>query len=613
MPQVPVLDAPQVQPEALRPVFQQNIDVSSGLQQGARALDQAADTVFNAQMQKARADAWQADADLKTQFGKFQADLQTKMQGGNAAGGQVDPTTGEASPGYAAQVEAWFKQKQSELGQNLAPAQRALVSRSLAMYSAARVDEAYRWQKTQTMAAEHSAFEAAKQATVDSAIKSNDPNSVPGAVDTIQQQNAQWAQAHGIVSPDGTPDPNWLRMQNERDLTALHAGMVEQLQRSNPTQASEYLAKYQSQITPEVFLRLRNGVQEAGDNQAGMVGANEVWASQLPPGADATVGATVIPVDKMLAAVQQKFAGNPVALRAAEAQIAQNYKAWQETSQNAQRAYKSALLAAYNGGGGLQQMQAMPEWQKLDGDTREQITEHLQNYQDRRLARQVTLANLQDRQYAIADRAKSQKSFGQYIDLMTNPEKLASMTPDDVQALRLTMGDEQVLHIAELRQKLGTAADVKTARIDNDTFNAIATNEFGLKAPNEPGASKDDKFRYAQLRTNVDYVLQQMQQAKKLPLTMDEKAAAMRQELARQVTVNPGWFSANKQVPVVALTPDQAKQVVVPDEQRGQIVQALQTMAAQHPGDPRFAPTEDNVRALYLRKTSPAGRLFNGH
>ena len=71
----------------------------------------------------------------------------------------------------------------------------------------------------------------------------------------------------------------------------------------------------------------------------------------------------------------------------------------------------------------------------------------------------------------------------------------------------------------------------------------------------------------------------------------------------------PGFFS-NSQVPVIQLNADDAARVVVPPTDRAQIAQALQTMYANDPKNPAYAPTEANMRRLYLMRQSRAAALI---
>ena len=120
--------------------------------------------------------------------------------------------------------------------------------------------------------------------------------------------------------------------------------------------------------------------------------------------------------------------------------------------------------------------------------------------------------------------------------------------------------------------------------------------------------SKTDKEQIGDLKFRVERVIAMAQQKKGAKLTEDEKETLMRGEMSRTVTV-PGWFS-DSSVPVIQLTPEQAAKVKVPDEERGKIVQALQTKYKQNPNNPLFAPTEDNVRRLYLQARSRSAPLI---
>jgi len=72
----------------------------------------------------------------------------------------------------------------------------------------------------------------------------------------------------------------------------------------------------------------------------------------------------------------------------------------------------------------------------------------------------------------------------------------------------------------------------------------------------------------------------------------------------------PGFFS-NSQVPVIQLNADDAARVVVPPTDRAQIAQALQQMYATDPKNPAYAPTEANMRRLYLMGRSRAAALIS--
>lgn len=71
------------------------------------------------------------------------------------------------------------------------------------------------------------------------------------------------------------------------------------------------------------------------------------------------------------------------------------------------------------------------------------------------------------------------------------------------------------------------------------------------------------------------------------------------------------WGPWNDQVPVILLTPDQARAVMVPQDDRRKILDALRQRYEKAPR-PEFEPTEENVKAWYLRGTSRAAGLIDG-
>jgi hypothetical protein len=183
-----------------------------------------------------------------------------------------------------------------------------------------------------------------------------------------------------------------------------------------------------------------------------------------------------------------------------------------------------------------------------------------------------------------------------YNDLLAgNPVDLMSYRD------RVSVGDLKAL--ATLQSK---PEKVFEARMDQEDFNRTA-DELGLR----PFSAKTEerKRELGDLKYRVEQLINTAQQNKKAPLTRDEKNTLMRTEMARTVTVNPGWFSPTRQVPVLTLRPDDVEDVVVPPADKTRITDKMRSRY-QSTQDPRFAPTEENLRFWYLQEKSPAARLI---
>lgn len=170
------------------------------------------------------------------------------------------------------------------------------------------------------------------------------------------------------------------------------------------------------------------------------------------------------------------------------------------------------------------------------------------------------------------------------------------MSEAQVQALLPTLGNDLTGHLMEKKRALSRPRAEADAKMDTEDFNHAADG-LGLK-PYDP---KTDRAALGELKYRVENLIYRAQEAKKEALTRAEKQELMRIEMARTVTVKPGFYSDPVAKPVIALSVEDIKRVIVPAADRAQIVEALKAR--------NVPPTDDNVRSLYLRGKSRAGGL----
>jgi hypothetical protein len=175
------------------------------------------------------------------------------------------------------------------------------------------------------------------------------------------------------------------------------------------------------------------------------------------------------------------------------------------------------------------------------------------------------------------------------------------MTRGQVQALLPSLGNDLTSHLVTKWDALQKPAAKMEARIDKQDFDHIA-DTMGL-SPFKAN-TEDKKRQLGELQFRVEQVIDRAQQAKKAPLTREEKMTIMRSELANTVTVDSFW-SSPKQVPVISLRQDDLANVEVPESDKAQIAEALRTMF-ERTRSPMYAPTEQNMRRLYLTQKSKA-------
>lgn len=118
MPQVPIYNGPQVREQALQPVFQREVDVSSGLQAMGRGLQQVSEVIDRRVERDAATEANEADANITAQWLQWEADNRPKFTGKNAEG-------------FTAEANKWWDKVRDDYGKQLSPLAKQRLSETL--------------------------------------------------------------------------------------------------------------------------------------------------------------------------------------------------------------------------------------------------------------------------------------------------------------------------------------------------------------------------------------------------------------------------------------------------------------------------------------------------
>lgn len=391
---------------------------------------------------------------------------------------------------------------------------------------------------------------------------------------------------------------------------AHHAVIGQALQAGKVDYAKTYMQAVNAELTPQARLQLGDAVKQADVAMQATRKADEIWTA-AGPGQDRNA-----PVDlfKMEAAAREAYPDEPQKAKAAIDELRQRAQAFNATQAEYHAANTTAVYRMLDAGHGIGAVRRSPEWLALPGDQQHKVVLSLENEaaarESRAAARESRAAAAESRQYTRMQR-------DQHMLLMNNgdaymrygdPAVLSTMTRTQVEAMRPVFGLEGTQHLVAKFDALQSREGKLVASMDKQDFEQVA-DQLGLK-PFAKDNSEDHKRMLGTLQYRVEQLIDQAQSAKKGPLDRQDKMEIMRQEMARTVAV-PTWFGLSSDaVPVIQLSKKQAGSVNVPAGERAQIVDALKAMNAQQPSNPAFAPTEENIRRLYLRKASPAGRLI---
>ncbi len=577
MPRVPVLEGPSVQTRQLSAPMQGQIDASSGLQAASRALGQVAQIADQRVEREIQTEAWGAQAEINNAFVQWNAERRKNAQGANARG-------------YAADVTAWWDKAKEDHFSKLSPMAQQQVARSLSTARLAALESASGYENQQLDIGERSALQATVSSLSNQAIAAGPDKAAPvlaQAATTLRE----WGAKKGV-----DVEPEVMKIT-----TGAHLTIINTLMQQDPKKAEAYFATHKKEIDGTRWDEIGARINQVSAITDGETKANEVWAKYVKPGDYKN------PVDQFALEKEMRaaFPNDPTRQKAGIQALREMSAAWNKSQTEAIAAGTNQVYKMLDSGTPMSKVMKSDAWASLSGDQQHRIRLQLEQEAAARASR---AASEEARQLAALQRADKlavltkPDAYLRYSD----PGVLAGMSRQQVEALRVDFGLEGTQHLLSRWDTLQKPGKVAEARMDTEDFNHIAT-QLGMDPYNARGTGR---AQLGELKYRVEQMIDMAQKAKGKELTREEKGELMRGEMSRTVTVNPGFFSPNRETPVIQLAPEDARRVVIPAAEKAQIADALRVMYARNPANPLFAQTEENMRRLFLANKSRAATLI---
>lgn len=578
MPRVPTYDGPQARTAPLGASSLPTPDVTSSTRAVAQGMDAAAGALDRLAERQDQDAAWRAQAKINEDWMRFESEARKTLQGQNAAG-------------YADKVKEWWGKASQDYGSALTPSQQKLISKPLMSAMQTAMKGALDFENTELERSRLQALDGALAGEI-SRGAAGGPSAAAVSVKNVEEMIRQYGASTG-------KPVEWVNQQILQRTTALHASVISTLMQKDPKAAEQYFEANKGQIDgtrhDDIGSKI-NAVSAAADGDAL---ADKLWQAGVKPGAP-------VELDKLEAAAREEFKNDPTRQKHAIQGLRERMQAFEKARAEREAAGVNSVYKMLDGGVPMSRVQRTPEWQLLDGKSQDQI---LYQQEQRAAARESRAAAAENRALAAEARRDKQllltnaEAYLRYSD----PNVLAGMSRQQVEATRATFGFDGAQHLLSRWDALQKPGAISEARMDQEDFNHIA-DQMGLK-PYDSSKSENEKRALGELKYRMEQLIDTTQQATKKVMTREEKNALMRNEMARTVTVNPTfWFSS--EVPVIQLDKKQVKDVVVPQGDREQISQALKAMYERSGGAAIYAPTEENVRRLYLMNKSRAAALL---
>lgn len=244
MPIVPTYQERQVRTQALQPVLQQTLDVSSGARALAQGLGQVAEAADRRDLRDAQAKASAAESAITSEWLKWDSANRSKYRGANA-------------DGYAPAAEAWWKSAAENAGKDLDPRSKLLASQNLRAKQTAAMGNVLTFTGAEKERHADETYAADVNTTIQFGVTSGD---VASTATQIREKAAVLGARKGWTTEQ-------VQAEAGKNLSSMHLAQITKLAESNAEAAQAYYDANKAEVAFQNQARVEQVLKGELDNQ----------------------------------------------------------------------------------------------------------------------------------------------------------------------------------------------------------------------------------------------------------------------------------------------------------------------------------------------------------
>ena len=244
MPRVPTANCAQLQVQQLNPVRQQNVDVSSGARALGQGIYQVGEAIDQIALREDRARADQADAQITTEWLKWDAENRNKFRGQN-------------TDGYEPAAQEWWSKAAETYGKDLNPRARQIASSSLMRKQGSALANVAQFVGSEKERFADDSASASITSTIQFGITTGD---VAGAAEQVRGQVAAVGARKGWTTEQ-------VQAEQLKNLSSLHLAQITKMAEQDPVKAQEYYQANKTEVMASNQPRVEEVLRREVDNQ----------------------------------------------------------------------------------------------------------------------------------------------------------------------------------------------------------------------------------------------------------------------------------------------------------------------------------------------------------
>jgi hypothetical protein len=587
VPQVPqykqqVAAAPVAIPQA------REIDVSSGTRALAQGLGQVADVADKMALQDDTTAALKAHATIQQNWSETDTALREQFKGDNV--GQ-----------YTEGVKKFWADAPAKYGTDLSPRARRMINQELVSTQLRAQREGASYVQAQKKQSLDLAYNASVQASINAAsvaplakVPDGNGNTITAAEQGVRE--LQKTVGNYLVG-QGVNDPTARQQLLNEQLTKLHTQNLQSISTSGSVTASQdaqdYFGKYKDQINGSLHAEIEDKMKKVG-----LAATAQTEGARLADefGYTNTGGA--------LKAIDANKGWSPELKSAIRSEVEHRHAVQQSDADKGNALLLGKINTMVQSGASLASIMKTPEFQNVrdQGDVIKmvkdrQYTDLLRaNASDARALQQLQRHEME---LHITQSASAFALMDPTVLHNTPREKIENMLP--------VLGRQWTKELLDRKDSLDKPGALQDAKIDLDDIKSVASDLYNLDAANLK--TKEQKTAFLDFKSRAERLIVQAQIAAKQPLTREQKVDLLQKEAARTVKTGGIFGFGQNDTPVIQMTPKQIEDFKLPSGVRDTLLQQMQSLYKVG-GNPKYAPTDENLKRFYLEKVSPAANVL---
>lgn len=375
-------------------------------------------------------------------------------------------------------------------------------------------------------------------------------------------------------------------------VSPMHAGIIKSMiQSGNAEAAQAYYDENSASMSMQARATVQEPLQRAAFTQRADREAVALWAELGPQGKDDAV--RLFDMEQLAS----ERISDPTLRKEVIATLRSKGQAWNAQQTELKAQYVAGAWKLADDGATMSQIRRSDAYLAMGEKDQHEFEAAYQSERAQDQSRALTADQRELTRLQIQEKRRELDGADVYLTA-SDPDVLAKMSRAQVESMRTRIGKEKTESLLRKWDDLQKPGRLPQAKMDDNDFKATAA-QMGLNTFDSK-ASEDEKAMTARVRMDVEQIITERERAAGKPLPREERNAIMRRALAAEVMLDRR-FRDDVTVRAALVSEEALADVVIPDAEKPLLAQALSAGYRRDPGNPLYAPTQENMARLYLQ------------